>query len=36
MTCSSVKRPRLERLEVLPNNNSILRTALRVAADAGR
>jgi hypothetical protein len=30
-----VKRPRLERLEVLPNN-SMQRTALRAAADAGR
>jgi hypothetical protein len=30
-----VKRQRLERLEVLPNN-SMQRTALRAAADAGR
>jgi hypothetical protein len=30
-----VKRPRLERLEVLPNN-SMQRTALRAAADAAR
>jgi hypothetical protein len=35
MRRSSVKRPRLERLEVLPNN-SMQRTALRAAADAGR
>jgi len=35
MRRSSVKCPRLERLEVLPDN-SMQRTALRAAADAGR
>ena len=35
MRRSGVKRLRLERLEVLPNN-SMQRTALRAAAGAGR